>query len=218
MLVLDTKQLQRTFLIVMNSSACQWKYNIARLDQGNGITATLVDQEAKWHKCCYLKDNKCQFVETTQTFAKKNFTRRNACSVNQNATEVQAKCFFCDKGDTEGKLHEVCTFQLDYHVCKSAYDLQDEKHLAKLNAGDLIAIEAKYHAKCLAELYNKARCTEMKEEHDSNDKTCHGIALAELISYIEDCRKEDKVCVFTLADVTKLYTHRLEQLGSKVTT
>ena len=38
---------------------------------------------------------------------------------------------------------------------KYAHDLQDE-NLAKLSAGDLIAQEAKYHAKCLTNLYNRA--------------------------------------------------------------
>ena len=48
------------------------------------------------------------------------------------------------------KLHELCTFQLDYRVSKCAHDLQDADLLAKLRAGDLIVQEAKYHAKYLA--------------------------------------------------------------------
>lgn len=44
------------------------------------------------------------------------------------------------------------TFGLDTPVRKCATALQDEKVLAKLNAGDLVAVEAKYHAPCLAKL------------------------------------------------------------------
>ena len=38
-----------------------------------------------------------------------------------------------------------------------AFLLKDNNLIAKLSAGDLIAIEAKYHAKCLVGLYNRAR-------------------------------------------------------------
>ena len=54
-------------------------------------------------------------------------------------------------------LRHASTFQLDIHVRQCALKLQDKPLLAILSAGDLIAQEAKYHAKCLASLYNKAR-------------------------------------------------------------
>ena len=64
------------------------------------------------------------------------------------------KCFFCSQQETKEKLREVCTFQVDYRVRKCAHDLQDENLLAKLSAGDLFVQEAKYHAKCLTNMYN----------------------------------------------------------------
>ncbi len=67
-------------------------------------------------------------------------------------------------------------------VRKCALELNDTALLAKLSAGDMIAIEAKYRRKCLIALYNRAarsNCTDSNEEAD-----LHGIASAELVAFI----------------------------------
>ena len=88
-------------------------------------------------------------------------------------------------------MRHASTFQIDFHVRQCALKLQDKPLLAKLSAGDLIAQEAKYHAKCLASLYNKARDVNTL---DSNvDDVNHGIAFAGLVSYIEEARMDSLV-------------------------
>ena len=48
-------------------------------------------------------------------------------------------------------------------------------------------------------------------ENDSN--VLHGIALAELVSYMEDTQEEtNPLSVFKLSYLTKMYASRLEQL------
>ena len=69
--------------------------------------------------------------------------------------------------------------------------LHDTVLLAKLAAGDMIAIDAKYHPKCLVSLYNRVRKLEMSSAESTIEISAHGIAFAELIdiySYIEECR------------------------------
>ena len=128
-----------------------------------------------------------------------------------------SQCFFCSQQETKEKLREVCTCQVDYRERKCAHDLQDENLLAKLSAGDFIAQEAKYHAKCLTNLYYSA-CAKVSQDQDaSDDQICKGIALAEMISYIEEKRQDEDVKVFRLADLVKLCTDRLNQLGVDVT-
>ncbi|KAJ8372691.1 hypothetical protein AAFF_G00280200 [Aldrovandia affinis] len=99
----------------------------------------------------------------------------------------------------------------------SRLDDGDKALLAKLSAGgDLIAQDAQYHVKCLVSLYNKARAT--KTTVDEQDDINHGIALGELVSYIDDARMDALVApVFKLVDLTRLYTTRLEQLGTVLT-
>ena len=65
-------------------------------------------------------------------------------------------------------------------------NMRDKCLLAKLSAEDLVAQEAKYHAKCLTALYNKAQSSKIVE---------HGIALAELVSYIHESRSNDQIAV-----------------------
>ena len=90
--------------------------------------------------------------------------------------------------------------------------------LAKLSAGDLISQEAVYHSSCLVSLYNKAIRNRTESSGDKTDKMFQGIALAELLSYIEETHTEstNSIPVFKLADLAKLYTSRLKQLGVNI--
>ena len=77
----------------------------------------------------------------------------------------------------------------------------------------MIVIEAKYHSRCLAALYNRAR-TASSTYVDEDHADLHGIALAELVAYMEDFRVEKSIApVFKLADLAHLYKTRLKQLG-----
>eukprot|EP00058_Branchiostoma_floridae_P011619 XP_002597107.1 hypothetical protein BRAFLDRAFT_76362 [Branchiostoma floridae] len=197
-----------------------------RLDEGNGINATFKEQSARWHKSCYLKfgntklerakERKRKSTEEEDSPSKRVFTRSSLTDENGVCVQPDSKsciCFLCDKGGTNETLHEVSTFQLDYRVRKCAQDIQDDDLLAKLSGGDLIALEAKYHARCLVSLYNRASRMVHQKAGGSNEETCKGIALAELLTYIEERRRDDDIKVFRLADLVHLYRKRLKQLG-----
>lgn len=64
----------------------------------------------------------------------------------------ESHCFFCDTVDSQLNLHAASTLEVDQKVRECAFLLNDSKLIAKLSAGDLIAIEARYHAKCLVGL------------------------------------------------------------------
>ena len=67
----------------------------------------------------------------------------------------QPACFFCD--ETTGDFHKAETISLDNRVRHIATELRDTKLFAKLSVGDMIAIDAVYHFKCLTSFYNKHR-------------------------------------------------------------
>ena len=81
--------------------------------------------------------------------------------------------------------------------------------------------EAKYHANCLVELYNASNRKTEEDKKENFNGVSHGIALAELIAYTEDKKcsvtVNDKAPVFKLADLVKLYTKRLVELGVETT-
>ena len=108
---------------------------------------------------------------------------------------------------------------MDVNVRKCALQLGVQILLAKLSAGDLISQEAVYHSKCLVALYNKAQRSCDNSENRS-EKVFQGIALAQLVAYIEDARaeSEDKIPVFRLAELTQMYSTRLKQLGGDTST
>lgn len=58
----------------------------------------------------------------------------------------KSKCIFCEEGSD--KLHQFSTLQSDTSVRSMARDLQDASLLAKIEGGDLIALEARYHLSC----------------------------------------------------------------------
>ncbi|XP_062605131.1 uncharacterized protein LOC134266937 [Saccostrea cucullata] len=194
--------------------------DMSRLDEGDGIQSTFQNHKAKWHDSCRLKYNKTALqraqkrkMSTTEdtTSASRKYTRQTV-----DAQTLPEKCFFCDKPSGTDSLRKASTFDLDKHVRTAALKLGDKAILAKLSAGDLIAQDAQYHVKCLVSLYNKARAT--KTTVDEQDDVNHGIALGELVSYIDDARMNDLVApVFKLVDLSKLYTTRMEQLGTIMT-
>ena len=94
---------------------------------------------------------------------------------------------------------------MDANVHKCALQLGDQILPAKLSAGDLISQEAVYHSKCLVALYNKAQRSCDNSENRS-EKVFQGIALAQLVAYIEDARaeSEDKIPVFRPAELTQM--------------
>ncbi len=197
--------------------------DVTRLDDADGVEATFQRNRAKWHDPCRLEFNSTQRVraEKRKTPCKdiqdvpKKFTRQSV----DKKPQPKDKCFFCDEQDSnDDTLHEASTFELDAHVRKCALQLGDKPLLSKLSAGDLIAQEAKYHTKCLVSLYNKVRDADAKTAEPDPDRMNHAVALAELVTYIEEARTDALVApVFVLADLAALYTTLMEQLGTIMT-
>ncbi len=68
----------------------------------------------------------------------------------------------------------------------------------------MIALEAKYHSRCLVALYNRARGTRVTHVSD-NCVDLHGKAFAKLVAYMEDFKTEENVApVFNLSDLAQL--------------
>lgn len=127
--------------------------NLERLDEGDGVEATLRIHGAQWHKKCRLRFNKKMFHQQS---------RAEAATVQQSSTSVHTRsvykcpkstepiCFFCNEPAGSVGLHEAATKQIDKKVRKHAHELEDTALLAKLAAGDMIAIDAKYHKNYLS--------------------------------------------------------------------
>jgi hypothetical protein len=95
-------------LMGFNSIGCLPRtLNLSRLDDGDGIEATLRQHKAKWHDSCRLEYNKTKLQRAEKrkrpaegdTDDSKKFTRQ---SVGKTSTSVET-CFFCDKPAAAGR-------------------------------------------------------------------------------------------------------------------
>ena len=64
---------------------------------------------------------------------------------------------FLTRSSKEKKLDAASTLDIDRKVWRCTTELQDHKQLAKLAAGDMVAIEVHYHLNCLISFYDQAR-------------------------------------------------------------
>jgi len=104
---------------------------------------------------------------------------------------------------------------IDSRVRSVAHELGDFDLISKPSTGDTIALGVKYHANCLASLYNRAREHDKEKSSEKNSQAmAHSITLAELIYQIQDSRKEQPhTTVFKLSDLKKEYCKMLAQQG-----
>ena len=123
-----------------------------RINKGEGVETALISNNAKLHKSCRLQLNNTKFERTQkriQDQGKKCLDNQGESSSKlRRSTEAgndQSKCFFCGESADRAALHEASTFQLDKNVRRAATLIGDMELLGCLNAGDMVALEAKYH-------------------------------------------------------------------------
>ena len=91
--------------------------------------------------------------------------------------------FFCD--DTFGNLTKVETLSLDSHVRQIAGELRDTKLLAKFSGGDMVAVDAQNHLRCLAAFYGRGRSRKMRSNEAPHQLNAEALAFVEVVSYIK---------------------------------
>lgn len=142
---------------------------LSQLDEGQGLETAFRLHQAKWHDSCRLQYNKTKLKRAEKRKVPQEDdlssdvqeTRKYTRFSKQSECHSIETCFFCGKSEGKAVLHSASTFDLDIRVRQCALKLQDKP--PKLSAGDLIAQEAKYHAQCLASLYNRARSVKPEE-------------------------------------------------------
>jgi len=136
--------------------------------QNDQSAADFATHNAPWHKSCHLKYNSSKLakakkrkVDNTDNLEKRPLRKRQAMEVYN--------CLFCEKGQEEGELHQVSTFDADSNMWTTITELQDTRLLAQIDGGDLIAKETKYHLKCLTVLRNHYR-SHIRKQNQEEEK------------------------------------------------
>ena len=90
-----------------------------------------------------------------------------------------------------------------------ALELQDSQLISRISGGYVIAIEAKYHTKCLVSYKNLYRSMQLAQVSESSSNTEERVlqarAFSELISNIED-NVENGTYLFKLKDLYDMFT------------
>jgi len=117
---------------------------------------------------------------------------------------------FCE--ESSGKLHKFSTLDAVSNICAIARDLEDTSLLAKIEGGDLIALESKYHLSCLVKLRNHHRSYLRESGGNSGELIKEAKmevrAFAELLAHIETL-VEEGTFVLKFSELRALYEKRL---------
>ena len=194
---------------------------LERLNEGCGIEAAMVANNALYHHACKLKYNNTKLQRAEKrTFktegeihdAREPCKRTRLHSRSPRTEKAQeAQCFFCRQPAGTDGVHKVATFQMDSKIRDCATILEDTELLGRLSAGDMVAQDAKYHKKCLSVLHNRVRKAESEgPKHNAKEREVSGIVFAELVLYIEEARLDQETAeVFMLANLAELYQSRM---------
>lgn len=165
---------------------------------------------------CHLKFPNSNLERAQQKIKRKSTVTADSSSQAKKATRQvsdQNVCMFCDEQGND--LHQVLTLEVDRDVNEMAFQMQDCQLIAKLAAGDMVAIEAKYHSRCVLAYKRKytayvKRCSE--RETTTNDvSAAEARTFAELISFMESSA-EGGTLLFKLSSLHDLYVSRLRNL------
>ena len=113
----------------------------------------------------------------------------------------------------------VYSFEMGKKVREAAAELLDERLIAKLSEGDLVATESKYHKIFIAEFYNKVRTFASKASTAEQEKSIvEGIVAAEIERYMRGIIEveSDNIPVFYLKELKNLYVQQMKYYGYAV--
>ena len=136
-----------------------------------------------------------------------------------NASNFTKTCSFCD-GTNE--LISCRSNNLFEHVKIWATYLFDARLLAKLSEGDMVAIEAQYHKKCLTKFFNSYKSKKRAEIPVAELlREIERKALKDVVNYVKDqvtlCFETNSTPVFTQKSISDLYNARLIHFGADET-
>ncbi|KAK0055622.1 hypothetical protein Bpfe_014897 [Biomphalaria pfeifferi] len=181
-------------------------------------------QPTKWDMCALCQKNTKEKLQcpanarqtnqgSTYVTLAKNLTKFGECGAL--SPDILTRL---DDGDGKAPakdLRHASTFKVDERIRNCALILQESHLLAKLSRGDVIAQELKYHPACLTSLYRKAQpkvdCTDQR-----SDQIRKALVFAELTEYIEEVKHSStghNLKVLKLADLSKTYLSRLQEVG-----
>ena len=114
---------------------------IERLNDGNGIEATVMIHHASWHKTCRLKFNQAKLERLQRKSVEEGKAQSGTSSTVHTHSRkgkvvlTDATCFLCNEPAGSEGLHEATTYDLDVRVRRYALKLGDTALWPSLHLG-----------------------------------------------------------------------------------
>jgi len=174
------------FLSNVNSFRTLDVLPVALLFSEDISAAELVQNKAAWHKSCHIKFSKENWIEHSE----REKGRRQQKVVNLKESIEKMACLLCQQSD--GNLHEFRTVEAYQSIRNIATEPHNTELMARMEGGDLVAMETKYHLACLTTaIRNCYRSSENQQgkEHDQSSEEDHlkAMAFVDLLTHIENC-------------------------------
>ena len=120
--------------------------NLDALDEGDGVSLTLLRQSAKWHPSCKAMIKKSKINRLHQATKKRHASAPTHCAPDPKYIRSKCEpfstkhCLLNCTTETNAKnpLRQVMTKKLDSRLREYAKVLEDEQLIARLSAADLI--------------------------------------------------------------------------------
>ena len=189
--------------------------HLSQLNDGSGIENTLMKQKAKWHKNCVFLFKKTKLDRAIDKCSKRQSGEYGGplCKLTRQSMskpkDHKSVCFFCDEVGSLGvDLHQVMTDDVEQKINKHVHLLQDEKLMAKLGTGDLIAMDIVYHKRCITTVTRPVE-KELGEDKESIDESI----LIDLNDFIAEQLASEDFGMIKLSDIRNMYTDKCREVG-----
>ena len=105
-----------------------------RLDEGNGIEVTMMNNNARYHQSCRLRYNNTKLHRAEKKAQSEEYNTsmgcmhtRSKCTDTSSTKEI---CFFCGKPPSNIGIHEAAKFRVNERVYACAVLLEESELLA----------------------------------------------------------------------------------------
>lgn len=181
----------------------------------NETATSFTAHSASWHKSCHLKYTNSKLKKATKRKSCMDEVEPERRTSKWQAIDNTNVCLFCLSGTEKSDLHQILTFDTDKNIRTMISELQDTTLLSRIDGGDLIAKESKYHLKCLVSLRNTYRnhIRKSSPQHlNIYERLNKSRAFVELTNYIEKA-VDSGTLLFKLSELHALYANHLKDLG-----
>lgn len=184
----------------------------------NDLKNVFSQNQAVWHKSCFLKFNNTE-LQRAQERISKNIKATNTIDSHPVTHEIESEinsCLFCHLPNTKTQaLSTVLKKTCNDTIIECAQILEDQNILEKVSEQhDLISLKAQYHNKCLTEYKNKRRAVETKYSYSNLKSQALNITLAKIIEHINKTRDDgEQNPTFSIADLAELQKKFMKEYG-----